>query len=106
MPIHLQNPQFMKGLDVFARASGDITGAQIAISVPDRGRFFFSTQPEPGFRMEAVVEGSRLEFIAGSDMFDVHCSAPVIEGGAYYLWVKREPVSGRTTLPNLDLSIH
>jgi hypothetical protein len=104
--IHLQDPQFMKGLDVFAQTRGSATGTEVAISVPDRGRLIFSSQPKPGFRMEAIVDGARLLFVVGSDFYDVHCSAPLMEpAGSWYLWVRREPLQGRTTVPNLDLSI-
>jgi hypothetical protein len=105
--IHLQNPQFLKRTDVYARAAAEISGAKIAISVPDRGRFLFSTQPEQGFRMEAIAERDHIRFIVGNDLLVVQCSAPIVEGGGpVYLWVKREPLEGRPAVPNLDLSIH
>jgi hypothetical protein len=104
--IHIQDPRFMNGLDVFAQTKGSATGPEVAISVPNRGRFIFSSQSEPGFRMEAIVDGARLLFVVGGNMYDVPCSAPVVEpAGSWYLWVRREPLEGRATVPNLDLSI-
>lgn len=102
--VHIHDPQFRNGLDVFAEAQGSVTGAQVAISVPDRGRFLFSSQPLPGYRMEAVVDRSRLMFVVGNDSFDVQCRSPLIEpSGSWYLWVRREPLEGRASVPNLDL---
>jgi hypothetical protein len=109
--IHIHDPRFMSGLDVFAQATGVISGTKVAISVPEKGRFLFSTQPEPGFRMEAVVDHFqyqgpkfRLSWVLGNDAYGVSLSAPLIEGvKSSYLWVKREDLDGRPTVPNLDL---
>jgi hypothetical protein len=79
----------------FAETRGDVTGAQVAISVPERGRFSFSSQPLPGYRMDAVVDRDRLLFIDGNDAFDVQCHSPLLEpSGSWYLWVRREPLEG------------
>ncbi len=111
--IHLQNPRFWGGVNVLAKASGTVSGAKVALSVAERGRFVFASQPEPGFRMEAIgmegtVEGTperyRLMWVVGKDMFDVFLSAPVIEGvKSCYLWVKKEALESQPDVPNLYL---
>jgi hypothetical protein len=104
--VHLNNPRFMNGMRVFAQVTGVIASAKVAISVPDRGRFVFSSQPEPGFRMEAVADGTRLAFVVGNDSYEVLCAAPVIaETESSYLWVRQEPMHGQTALPNVDLAL-
>jgi hypothetical protein len=105
--MRLHRPRFMKGSDVVARSEGAIMGTQIAVSVPDKGRFIFSSQPEPGFRMEAIADGHRLLFVVGNDSYDIQCPEPVIDAsGSWYLWVRHETSpQGRTAVPNLDLSI-
>jgi len=97
----------MKGLSPFARSEAAITGTQIVVSVPGKGRFIFSSQPEPGFRMEAIADGTRLLFVVGSELYDIQCSAPIVTAsGSWYLWVRHEPTpQGRIDLPNVDLSI-
>jgi len=104
--VHLQSPRFMNGLDVLARSDGVISSTQVGISVPGKGRYIFSSQPEPGFRMEAIADESRLRFVVGNDSNEVDCSAPIVESaGSWYLWVRYEsglPV--RNSIPTLELS--
>lgn len=105
--IHLQSPRFMKGLDAFASSEGLVTGARVAIAVPGKGRFIFSTRQEPGFRMEAIADRARLMFIIGADYYDIQCAAPVVEpSGSWYLWVRKDTApQGQGSEPTLDLSI-
>ena len=105
--MHLQSPRFMKGLDVFARNEETITGTHVAVSVPGKGRFTFSSQPEAGFRMEAIADGSRVLFVVGNNSYDIECSRPVVDAsGSWYLWVRHEPApQGPTSATTLELSI-
>jgi len=105
--VHLQSPEFMKGLDVLARVDGVVTGTQVALSVPGKGQFIFSSQPEPGFRMEAIADGSRLLFVVGNDLNDVFCSAPIVDhDGSWYLWVRHENTApAHSSIPSLELSL-
>jgi hypothetical protein len=105
--IHLQSPRFMKGLDAFAKNEGTVTGTQVAVLVPDAGQFTFSSQPEPGFRMEAIADGNRLLFVVGNDSYDIESSQPVVDAsGSWYLWVRHEPPpQGPTSAMTLELSI-
>jgi hypothetical protein len=89
--VRLQSPRFMKGLNVFAKNEGTVTGTQVALLAPGEGRFTFSSQPEPGFRMEAISDGKRLLFVAGEKSYRIECSQPVVDvSGSWYLWVKHE----------------
>jgi hypothetical protein len=103
--MRLESPQFMKGVNVFARGDGKIAGTELAVSVPGKGRFVLSSQPAPGFRMEGIADGTRLSFVVGSDSYEIHCSQPIIDSGAWYLWVRQETLqSGKSSVPTLDLS--
>ncbi len=104
--VRVDGPRFRQVSDrgkTFTGGSRDmVIGTQITLTVPEKGRFTFSSQPEPGFRMEAIAESSRLMFVSGQDLYDVRCAQPLIEpAGAWYLWVRH----GRTGLPNIDLTI-
>jgi hypothetical protein len=105
--VRLQSPRFMKGLNVFAKNEETITGTRVAVSVPGEGRFTFSSQPEPGFRMEAIANGNRLRFVAGDKSYDIECSQPVVDvTGSWYLWVKHELApQGPGVAAILELSI-
>jgi hypothetical protein len=105
--LRLHGLRFMKGANVLGRAPGEIKGIKLAISVPGKGQFLFSSLPEPGFRMEAIAEGPRLSFVSGSDLYEIKCAQPVINAGAWYLWVRHdESPRGYSSLPTLALSIH
>jgi hypothetical protein len=102
--VHLQ--RFIKGLDVLARSDGVVSATQVAISVPGKGQYIFPSQREPGFRMEAIADESRLRFVVGNDSNEVDCSAPIVESaGSWYLWVRYESaLPGRSSIPSLELS--
>jgi hypothetical protein len=102
----LRQPSF-QGKTFTANSRDSATGAQIALTMPEKGRFIFSSQPESGFRMEAIADHSRLMFVSGNEMYDVQCTAPLIEpAGAWYLWVRHEPaLQGRGSMPNIDLIV-
>ncbi|HWB83353.1 MAG TPA: hypothetical protein VG675_04380 [Bryobacteraceae bacterium] len=105
--IRVSGPQLHQG-DTFTAVSREVaTGTQITLTVPENGRFTFSSQPGPGFRMEAIAEGSLLRFLSGQYLFQVLCTEPVVEpAGAWYLWVKHEAAPlAKTGLPNIDLVI-
>jgi hypothetical protein len=104
--MHLADPKFMNGLKVFAQATNTVDGPDLAITVPQRGRFTFSTKPRLGFRMEGIADGPRLMFVVGSDLFNVFCAAPIFtEKGSWYVWVRRELPTGPAGVPNLDLTV-
>jgi hypothetical protein len=91
--IHLQGPVFLSGKTVLGKSGSAVRGASISVRVPGKGRFSFSSQPESGFRMEAIAEGNRLMFVAGNALYSVECSGPIVEGsGAWYLWIREEGI--------------
>jgi hypothetical protein len=113
--IHLQNPRIMKeptardrqtgaAPQVFAQSAGTIAGTIVAISIPDKGRFVFSSAPLPGFRMGAIAEAAELTFLDGSNIYAVHLSAPVVtEAKSSYLWVKSGSDNPGISAPLLEL---
>jgi len=106
-PMHIRNPQFMDGLQVFAQNEYGIDGPRLVLSVPGKGRFVFSTQSAPGFRMEAIADGKRLMFVVGDTMWDIHTASPVVEpSGSWYLWVRRESeTQDLVSTPTLHLNV-
>ena len=102
---HITNPRFMRGLDVAAKTEGTVAGTRLAIDVPDKGRFLFSSEPAPGFRMEAIADNDRLMFVVGSDLFDMFTADPIVGPGSWYLWVRREdPRQSTVSEPTLYLA--
>jgi hypothetical protein len=103
--MRLQSPQFMKGVKAFAGSEGEISGSELALSIPGKGRFVLSSQPQPGFRMEGIADGTRVSFVAGSDLYEIQCSRPIIDSRAWYLWVRQEtPRWGKSSVPMIELS--
>jgi hypothetical protein len=102
--LHITNPRFMHGLDVAAKCEGTVHGTLVALSVPEKGRFLFSSGPAPGFRMEAIVDGARLMFVVGNELYDVFTADPIVAPGSWYLWVRREGAPGTASEPTLYLS--
>jgi hypothetical protein len=91
--IRFQSPNLLAGAVSLGKNGSTASGNPIGLRVPGKGRFSFSSRPEPGFRMEAVAEGNRLMFVAGNASWSVECSGPILDGpGAWYLWVRYEPV--------------
>ncbi len=72
---------------------------QVSIEAPMLGRFTLSSEPGPGYRLEAIAEDNEVRFDSGNDLFSISCDAPVVDRpGAWYLWVKFEPL---TTMPTV-----
>jgi hypothetical protein len=89
--IHLQSPNFLSGTTSLGKNGSALNGASISVRVPGKGRFSFSSRPEPEFRMEAIAEGNRLMFVAGNAQYSIECTGPIMDSpGAWYLWVKYE----------------
>jgi hypothetical protein len=110
--IRLQNPEFLAGTSLLAKASGSgknasgVSGATIGLLVPGKGWFRFSTRPEPGYRMEGIAEGNVLMFVVGSERFDIQCASPVMDGaGAWYVWVRHDAADFRMGAPTLELTL-
>jgi hypothetical protein len=90
--IHLQSPNLLSGTASLGKNRSLLDGASISVRVPGKGRFHFSSRPEPGLRMEAIAEGNRLMFVAGNAQYSIECSSPIVDSpGAWYLWVRYEP---------------
>lgn len=102
--IHLQTPQLFQGQTELADNASVINGSAVSVHIAGKSGFTFSTQPQDGFRMEAIAEGNTLMFVSGSERYDIQCTAPVIDGaGAWYLWVRRDAAGGSSGFPALNL---
>jgi hypothetical protein len=90
--IRLQNPNLLTGGASVGRSNSSVQGSEVSLISPGKVRFRFSSQPQPGYRMEAIAEGNRLMFVAGNAVYTAECSGPIMEGaGAWYVWVHHEP---------------
>jgi hypothetical protein len=109
--IQLQQPELKQSAPTamisHGRSDGTVKASTVSLLVPRKGRFLFSTQPKPGFRMEAIGERKHLFFVSGKDLYDVQCAGPVMDSaGSWYLWVKYEPDTGsskNSDIPELRL---
>ena len=73
-------------------AENSASGKVVAMTLSGVGRFIFTSQPTPGFRMEAVAERRELKFLGGSESYQIESHEPILDRqGAWYLWVKFEP---------------
>lgn len=66
-------------------------GALVWFYVPDRGRFIFSLMPREGYDFQKVgrIEGHKISFKSGDDVYEWTSSAPIVGsgGGNWNLWV-------------------
>jgi hypothetical protein len=99
LTIQLSRATFgVKGKGVTSFSQSTIVATRVGVTVPGLGRFIFTSRPESGSHMEAVAEGTVLDFIAGANRYRIECSAPIVEPpGAWYLWVKFEPSGSQTS---------
>jgi hypothetical protein len=96
--IHLESPNLLSGATSLGKSRSSLEGASISVRVPGKGRFHFSSRPEPGFRMEAIAEGNHLMFVAGNAQYSIECSSTIVDSpGAWYLWVRQEPAADSQT---------
>jgi hypothetical protein len=90
--IRLENPRLLEGTETLASASSSQTGVRVGIEASETGQFLFSSEPAPGYRMEAIAEENSLRFVVGAKQYTVRCTHPVMSRpGAWYLWVKAVP---------------
>jgi hypothetical protein len=85
--LKIDQPRLVKGVDTIVESASSLTGSKIAL---DWGPavFAFSAVPEKGYRMEGIVEGNTLRFVAGSEQYTLKCQSPIVDrAGAWYVWV-------------------
>jgi hypothetical protein len=68
------------------------SGTHVFLVGPTLGEFTLSSEPGPGYFLEAIAEDNEVHFVSGEDLFSVSSDGPVVDQpGAWYLWVKFEP---------------
>ena len=81
----------INGEPVGGKPARSVAGALVWLSVPDRGRFIFSLIPREGYNFQktGIIEGNRISFTAGGDVYEWTSSAPVVgnSSGNWNLWV-------------------
>ncbi len=89
--IHLSNPEFLSGAAQLGKSGSAVQGSTVAVVVPGKGRFTFSTKAAPGFRMEGIAQDKVVSFVSGKDTFDIRTAALILDTpGTWYLWVRQE----------------
>jgi hypothetical protein len=94
-PLRLSHPRVgNRGLEL-ARDHAISMDTHVAMDVPHVGRFLFSSNAAPGYRLEAVAENDKLEFIADGRDYTISTDAPVVDQpGSWLVWVRCEPQGG------------
>jgi hypothetical protein len=78
-----------------ARASVKVYGKRVHVDAPGHGQYTLSTEPGPGFRLEAMVYGQQsrpsLAFTDGERIFILNASSIILpEKATSLLWVRKE----------------
>lgn len=86
----------MTNIEVFVNGErigtggGGVSGANIYIYLPDKGRFIMSPFPRKGFNLEkiGVLENNKISFTFGGDNYKFVSATPVLgSGGKWNLWI-------------------
>jgi len=75
-------------------AAGVFSGTSVQFDAPTVGHFTFSSEPAPGYRLEALAEGNEIRFLAGNSTYSVTSDAPIVNiPGAWLLWVHTDSLA-------------
>lgn len=92
----LENPVLLneQGFPI-AKAAIKVCGRRVRVEAPNRRRFTLSTEPAPGFRLEAMVYGQKprpvLAFTDGELVYYLTSASAILpETGPALLWVRKE----------------
>ena len=86
----------MTNLEVFingekiGKGGGGMSGANIYIYLPDKGRFIMSPFPRKGFNFQkiGIVENNKISFSFNGDNYKFVSAAPVLgSGGKWNIWI-------------------
>jgi len=104
--IHLSNPEFLSGNAKLGTSGSAVQGSTVAVVVPGKGRFTFSTKASPGFRMEGIAQDKVVSFVSGKDTFDIRTAALILDNpGTWYLWVRQETSPAQPSpVPTIELT--
>lgn len=73
---------------------GAISGNNIAVYLPGKGRFIFSPFQRDGYDFKKVgtITNNRLNFSAGEDEYEIISESAILgDGGKWNIWVRFEP---------------
>jgi hypothetical protein len=78
-----------------AKNSAAETGTRLRMALPNGGQYTLSSQPGPGYRLEAMVYGgagrTAAVFSDGDILYGVNCRAPIVDQpGSWLLWVRKD----------------
>jgi len=78
--VRLSRPRLHPMMGVELARDGQIsTGPRVSMSAPTIGRFTFSSEPGPGYRLEALAEETTLHFLANNENYSITTDAPIMD---------------------------
>jgi hypothetical protein len=84
---------FVNG-EKIGRGGGGMSGANIYIYLPDKGRFIMSPFPRKGFNLQkiGIAENNKISFSFNGDNYKIVSTAPVLgSGGKWNIWILHDP---------------
>jgi hypothetical protein len=84
---------FVNG-EKIGRGGGGMSGANIYIYLPDKGRFIMSPFPRKGFNLQkiGIAENNKISFSFNGDNYKIVSTAPVLGSGVKWnIWILHDP---------------
>ena len=93
--LRLDRALIKDGDTVLAKSSATLSGTRLHVALPNGGEYTLSSEPGPGFRLEAVLyepaAHSVLVFPDGDMLYGVVCASPILDQpGSWLVWVRRD----------------
>jgi hypothetical protein len=88
--LQLTNLEVFVNSEKIGKGGGGVSGANIYIYLPDKGRFIMSPFPRKGFNFQKIggVENNKISFTFNGDSYKFVSATPVLgSGGKWNLWV-------------------
>jgi len=93
--LRLDRARIKDGDTVIAGSSSTVSGVRVRMAFPNGGEYTVSSEPGPGFRLEAVLyePGAHtvLVFPDGDTLYGVVCASAILDQpGSWLVWVRRD----------------
>jgi hypothetical protein len=93
--LRLDHAMIKDGDTVLAKSSATLSGATLRLALPNGGEYTLSSEPGPGFRLEALLYEESAHTVVvfpdGATMYGVvSASAIVDQPGSWLVWVRKD----------------
>jgi hypothetical protein len=88
--LRLTNMEVFVNDEKIGKGGGGVSGANIYIYLPDKGRFIMSPFPRKGFNFQkiGIIENNKISFNFNGDNYKFVSTAPVLgSGGKWNIWI-------------------